>query len=93
MWQHAKNKAKRRNQRYYRACMHFQEINCFKIIECGKLGMFKHGGKDAHYMYNLLWDEKSQESRNQRGSCLAPEKQQPLDSSAEQPKMEQLLSQ
>lgn len=53
------------NQRYYRACVHFQEINYLKI-EHGELGIFKHGGKDAYYMYNPLWGKKSQDSRNQR---------------------------
>lgn len=50
---------KLRYQRYYRACVHFQEIHCLKI-EHGELGMFKHGRKDAHFMYKPLWGKKSQ---------------------------------
>lgn len=50
---------KLRNQRYYRACVHFQEIHCL-TIEHGELGMFKHDGKDAHFMHNPLWGKKSE---------------------------------
>lgn len=34
--------------------MYCREINFLKI-ECSGLGIYKYGGKDVYYLYNLSW--------------------------------------
>lgn len=67
---------KLRNQRYYRACVHFQEINYLKI-EHGELGMFKPDEGNAHLCIIHCGVRSVKRSRNQRILYLSPEKHQP----------------